>query len=152
TVEGMARISPSPGTPGEGRGGGDLEGRTAVETQNHPHPNPLPAYRERGPDHVGPIGAAVFNSALLRVLEVNNLPLELRGRFAGSLRERLGFAIEWVGSLAGSWLHGTMASRMRYISRISRDPQLTARFDRYMTRVRVALVALLVSCGAWAAV
>ncbi len=36
-------ISPSPGTPGEGRGEGLLKGG-----KNAPHPNPLPEYRERG--------------------------------------------------------------------------------------------------------
>jgi hypothetical protein len=40
---------PSSGTPGEGRGEGDLRARGALENSNHPHPNPLPAYRERGP-------------------------------------------------------------------------------------------------------
>src|SRR3954454_11073106 len=41
-------LTPSPGTPGEGRGEGDFERRTTFEARNHP--NPLPAYRERGPD------------------------------------------------------------------------------------------------------
>jgi 4-amino-4-deoxy-L-arabinose transferase-like glycosyltransferase len=41
--------SPSPGTPGEGRGEGDFERITGLDTSNHPHPNPLPEYRERGP-------------------------------------------------------------------------------------------------------
>jgi hypothetical protein len=36
--------TPSPGTPGEGRGEGDLEKRTIADIPNHP----LPAYRERG--------------------------------------------------------------------------------------------------------
>jgi len=71
----------------------------------------------QGSAHVGPIGARIFNDALLRVMEVNNMPLGARGKFAGSLRDRVGFAIEWFASLAGSWLHGTMLSRMRYINR-----------------------------------
>jgi succinylarginine dihydrolase len=39
-------ISTSPGTPGEGRGEGDLRIPEDLGVQNHPHP--LPAYRERG--------------------------------------------------------------------------------------------------------
>ena len=39
------RISPSPGTPGEGRG----VGLFPVQMKS-PHPNPLPAYRERDPE------------------------------------------------------------------------------------------------------
>jgi chromosome segregation protein len=41
-------VPPSPGTPGEGRGEGDFERKTALEIPNHPHPNPLPEYRESG--------------------------------------------------------------------------------------------------------
>jgi len=43
-------LSPSPGTPGEGRGEGDFEQRKTFDIPNHPHPNPLPEYRERGPE------------------------------------------------------------------------------------------------------
>src|SRR4051812_44206944 len=85
-------------------------------------------------------------------MEVNNIPLGTRGRFAGSLRERLGFAIEWFASLAGSWLHGTMASRMAYINHLSAEPELTAAFDRRMSRVRVGLIVMFILCGAWAGV
>jgi STE24 endopeptidase len=104
------------------------------------------------PSHVGPLGARLFNSALLRVAEINNIPLgEVDARLAGgTLRERVGFAIEWFASLAGSWLHGTMLSRMRYVSRISDDARDTQRFDRRMVRVRVVLVALLLICATWA--
>ncbi len=44
---GQAASSPSPGTPGEGRG----EGRAAED----PHPSPLPEYRARGQDETAPI-------------------------------------------------------------------------------------------------
>jgi branched-chain amino acid transport system ATP-binding protein len=58
------RAAPSPGTPGEGRGEGDLERKKSLDisqegssptresfyVRNHPHPNPLPEYRERGQD------------------------------------------------------------------------------------------------------
>jgi 5-methyltetrahydrofolate--homocysteine methyltransferase len=43
-------LAPSPGTPGEGRGEGDLGRPKSLDQQNHPHPNPLPEYRERGPE------------------------------------------------------------------------------------------------------
>ena len=101
---------------------------------------------------VGALGARIFNQALLRVMDVNNIPLGTRGRFAGSLRDRLGFAIEWFASLAGSWLHGTMASRMAYITHISHDAALTASFDRRMKRIRAGLIATLLACTAWAGV
>jgi STE24 endopeptidase len=102
-------------------------------------------------DHtwVGPAGAAAFNSALLRVSDVNNIPPEVRGRFTGNLRQRIAFITEWLGSLAGSWLHGTMASRMRFVSSLTSDPKLTDRFDRQMDRLRIGLVALLLACVGW---
>ncbi len=46
-------LSPSPGTPGEGRGEGSTRGTRSVDptsTVLNPHPNPLPEYRERGPE------------------------------------------------------------------------------------------------------
>jgi STE24 endopeptidase len=101
--------------------------------------------------HVGPEGAKIFNSALLRVSEVNNVPLETYSRFAGSAKQRVRFLSEWFGNLGGSWLHGTMASRMRYIEEISRDPKLTALFDSRMRRIKVGLLALVLGCAGWAA-
>jgi len=96
-------------------------------------------------------GAAMFNAALLRVSEVNNLPLEAPGRFAGSIRERAQFAIEWISHAAGSWLHGSMASRMRYITRIGTDAKLLQKFDRQMIRVRWALVIGFIAAALWGA-
>ena len=44
-------LAPSPGTPEEGRGEGELRpSKMARPTGNHPHPNPLPEYQERGPE------------------------------------------------------------------------------------------------------
>ena len=89
---------------------------------------------------------------------MNNIPLGTPGgggdriTATGSLRERVGFAIEWFASLAGSWLHGTMMSRMTYINAISKDRGLTAGFDRRMTCVRAALVLMFICCCAWAGV
>src|SRR5438094_1286964 len=44
------RISPSPGTPGEGRREGSVSIAHNLRSQKNPHPNPLPEYRERGQD------------------------------------------------------------------------------------------------------
>jgi Zn-dependent protease with chaperone function len=101
--------------------------------------------------HVGPAGAAAFNSALRRISAVNHIPLGVQGTFAGSLRQRARYLIEWNLRLAGSWLHGTMLTRMNYINRISVDPALTATFDRQMRRLRLAIVLMLIACAAWAA-
>jgi phosphoribosylformylglycinamidine synthase II len=64
TRKAVVTLSPSPGTPGEGRREGDSERRTSSVIRNHPHPNPLPAYREREPD---------FKSRLLKTLAHPNI-------------------------------------------------------------------------------
>jgi hypothetical protein len=64
----MRRPSPSPGTPGEGRGEGDFRPPTTFDTRNQPHPNPLPVCRERGPDaalFLAVIGGSWFLVCLL---------------------------------------------------------------------------------------
>jgi valyl-tRNA synthetase len=57
--------APSPGTPGEGRGEGDLERQSALDKPNHPHPNPLPEYRERGPERGIPFHHVAINPTIL---------------------------------------------------------------------------------------
>jgi Ni/Fe-hydrogenase subunit HybB-like protein/Fe-S-cluster-containing dehydrogenase component len=42
------RLTPSPSTPGEGGGEGELVRLKSLDVQNHPHPHLLPAYREKG--------------------------------------------------------------------------------------------------------
>ena len=48
--EGAQDFPPSPGTPGEGRGGGSPIGnrQSAIGNQTNPHPNPPPEHRDRG--------------------------------------------------------------------------------------------------------
>jgi Domain of Unknown Function (DUF1259) len=64
-------LSPSPGTPGEGRG----EGVFGLNNKLRPHPNPLPAYRARGKD-VRAIGICVLG-LLLGCTTNNNPPVSL---------------------------------------------------------------------------
>ncbi|MEO6435411.1 MAG: M48 family metallopeptidase [Tepidisphaeraceae bacterium] len=103
------------------------------------------------PSHVGPLGAAIFSSALERVAVINNMPLGPRGRWEGGLSRRLGFVMELIGDAANNWLHGSISHRMRALRHMSSDPAQTHRFDRRMARLYVTLVvALLVSATlAW---
>jgi STE24 endopeptidase len=103
------------------------------------------------PSHVGPLGAAIFASALERVAIINNMPLGPRGRWAGGLTRRLGFVMELLGDAANNWLHGSISQRMRTLHRMSADPAHTRRFDRRMTRLYVTLVVALLVSGtlAW---
>ena len=59
--------------------------------------------------YVGRYGAAVFTSALRRVANVNNIPIAAR-----------------------SWCHGSIAKRMQYLQTLSRSPERTSQFDRWM--------------------
>lgn len=76
---------------------------------------------------VGPYGATIFASALLRVAQVNNIPTRRR-----------------------EWLHGSIASRMRFIKSIATDPARTRAFDRAMMNVYLLLLlAFCASIGCW---
>jgi STE24 endopeptidase len=70
-------------------------------------------------------GAAVFASALERVAVVNNIPIDAR-----------------------NWTHGSIATRMKFIHRLGRDPQLAARFDRTGRRVLIGLSMVMALCAA----
>ena len=97
--------------------------------------------------HVGPLGASLFASALERVAVINNMPLHPRGRWEGGVVRRLGYVLERFADLAGNWLHGSIPHRMRTLHRMSSDPRHTFRFDRYMARLYVALIVVLLVSG-----
>lgn len=69
---------------------------------------PLPA---------GPMGSAVFASALQRIAWVNNISVA-----------------------APNWTHGSIANRMRYIRRLGRNPAEVALFDRKIKWLRAVLI------------
>lgn len=81
-----------------------------------------------GGTHVGQRGATVFASALHRVAVINNIPVAAR-----------------------SWCHGSIAKRMNYLRHLSTDPELTGEFDRFMLRLYISLMLILVVSGAFAA-
>src|SRR5207249_2128695 len=77
------------------------------------------------PSHVGPLGATVFASALQRVALINNMPIEPRGRWEGGFVRRIGYVLERIGDATNNWLHGSIATRMRTLHRMSTDPSHT---------------------------
>jgi STE24 endopeptidase len=101
------------------------------------------------PSHVGHYGANLFASALQRVAIINNMPTGPRTRWEGNFRKRLGFVTERIGDLAHNWLHGSIQERQEYIRRLSKDPRLTERFDRFMFHLYSTLVFLLAASGAF---
>ena len=76
--------------------------------------------------HVGEYGAAVVAGALQRVARINNIPVAAR-----------------------EWLHGSIASRMRYLRELAADAGRTRRFDKSMRRLYWSLLAVLVAGGTW---
>jgi Zn-dependent protease with chaperone function len=77
------------------------------------------------PNHPQGFGADVFASALQRVAIVNNIPENAR-----------------------NWTHGSIETRVRYIHRLGRDPQVASRFDRTGRYVTLILLFLIPICGA----
>jgi hypothetical protein len=114
--------------------------RTMQATLDKTSPQPQPS-------HVGRYGASLFSSALERVAVVNNMPTGPYRRWEGNLRKRLAFLMERVGDLAHNWLHGGIRDRQNYLERISSNPELTHRFDRFMAFMRASLVFLLAACS-----
>jgi STE24 endopeptidase len=75
--------------------------------------------------NVGEYGATLFGSALHRVAAVNNIPVAAR-----------------------SWCHGSIGTRMKYLRRLSDDPQRTQKFDALMRWLYLALLVALAGSGA----
>jgi STE24 endopeptidase len=69
-------------------------------------------------------GAAVFASSLERVAVVNNIPIEAR-----------------------NWTHGSIESRIRYVRKFGKDPEIAARFDRKSRAVVLVLSLVIITCG-----
>jgi STE24 endopeptidase len=92
---------------------------------------------------VAPYGANLFASALQRVAVVNNIPITPRGRWRGGPARRAAYMAERVNDVAQNWLHGSILQRMQYLQRLSADPALTRRFDRFMVRLYCLLLLLL---------
>jgi STE24 endopeptidase len=71
-------------------------------------------------------GAHALASALHRVALINNMPVRAR-----------------------SWCHGSIARRMDYVRQLAVDPVHTRRFDRFMVRLNVGLLAAVAAGAAW---
>jgi STE24 endopeptidase len=108
---------------------------------------PPPGEAEPQRSHVGPYGAMLFASALQKVALINNMPIEPTGRWEGGFTRRLAYLMERMADATNNWLHGSIAHRMRTLHRMSVDPLHTYRFDKRMTWLYVALLALLVIGG-----
>lgn len=85
-----------------------------------------PVAPEAGQDFVRRDGAMIVCGALNRVAAINNVPTG-----------------------AHEWLHGSIASRMRFLMRISDDAAATWRFDQFMHRLSLAVIFALCSMGGW---
>jgi STE24 endopeptidase len=127
----------------------DVFAARTLERQLAPAIHPLAAHHPS--THVGPTGASIFASALHRVATINNMPLGSRRPIEGSFVQRLVGWAEQFADLANNWLHGSIATRMRALHRMSTDPLHTRRFDRGMARLYLGLLIALVASGtlAW---
>ncbi|MGN6507059.1 MAG: M48 family metallopeptidase [Tepidisphaeraceae bacterium] len=97
---------------------------------------------------IRPENVAVFTSALLHVARLNNMPLDATALMhGGGWVRRL-----WAMALhhAGTWLHGSIRSRVEYLQQLPGKPERSARFDQRMYAIRMALLVALCSCTAWA--
>lgn len=96
---------------------------------------------------VEPEGVEVFNSALVHVARLNNMPLDASSYSSG--RGWLGRGYGWLVHHAGTWLHGSIRSRIEYLRSLLYAPEAAERFDRRMYAIRLGLIAALCCTTAW---
>lgn len=96
---------------------------------------------------VQPEGVEVFNSALVHVARLNNMPLDASSYSTG--RGWLGRGYGWLVHHAGTWLHGSIRSRIEYLRSLLYAPEAAERFDRRMYAIRLGLMAALCCTTAW---
>lgn len=94
---------------------------------------------------VGEYGAQVYASALRRVAVINNIPLYRVKPVGRGVRHRLRHGFDVSLDLIYNWTHGSIPSRMQYIESLGADPARTARFDRIMFRIYIAVIVLLIA-------
>ncbi|GIW74945.1 MAG: hypothetical protein KatS3mg104_0008 [Phycisphaerae bacterium] len=75
---------------------------------------------------VEPEGVEVFNSALVHVARLNNMPLDASSYSSG--RGWLGRGYGWLVHHAGTWLHGSIRSRIEYLRSLLYAPEAAERF------------------------
>jgi STE24 endopeptidase len=87
-----------------------------------------PGGRRSGGDPLCQTAAHIFGETLNEVALLNGIPPNAR-----------------------SWRHGSISSRSRTVIRLARDPQATARCERVVYRVKIAILAAALLSGLWAA-
>jgi len=73
-------------------------------------------------------GAAIMANALRRTALINNLPISAR-----------------------SWCHGSIATRIAFLTRTDRDAAVATNFDRAMTHLNALLLATGIAAAVWTA-
>ena len=89
---------------------------------------------------VGRVGATAFAGALRRVAVINNIPIEPQREPGEGFWSRIAQFADSVLELANNWLHGSIASRMKYVEHLSSDSRLTGEFDRTMSFLYFSLL------------
>jgi len=102
-----------------------------------------------GPTFVGQHGAEVFASALYRVAAINNIRTSPRKWRGQSLRHYPSYLLDRLKHSADNFLHGSIETRRIYLERISAEPALTWRFDRFMRGLYITVIVLLIGMAGW---
>ncbi len=95
-------------------------------------------------------GAGVFSAALNRVASINHIPLHSRRWNGGGAKAFASFALDRGIEQANHFLHGSIPSRTNYVQHLAEDPQRIKHFDRFMRRLYVSLLLLLIASVALA--
>ena len=99
---------------------------------------------------VGRVGAESFVSALVRVAEINHMPIDAAIARAGRhpIRALLARSIE----ATVHFLHPSVPARVEHLRAISRDAVRAERFDRRVAAVMLGMIVLLTMLATWVGV
>lgn len=93
------------------------------------------------------LGVEVFNSALIHVARINNMPLD-----GGAYPIHGGRLRRWVARVIHhltAWRHGSIHSRIEHLQELAHDPSRAIQFDRRMIMLRVALLISFIAVSVW---
>jgi Zn-dependent protease with chaperone function len=101
---------------------------------------------------VGPMGAESFVSALVRVAEINHLPMDGGAAAAVAGRHPLRALIARASEATIHFLHPSVPARVAHLREIAGEPARAERFDRRVAAVMLGMVVALTMLATWVGV
>lgn len=95
-------------------------------------------------------GAESFVSALVRVAQINHMPIE--AAIAAAPRHPLRALAAWAIEATVHFLHPSVPARVEHLRAIARDARSAERFDRRVATVMLVMIVVLTMLATWVGV